>query len=187
MVFLYGKLWSRITLSFAIYFRDPFEIFFKNKSSVSSDELVNQQNYFVENNKLYRISILVNFIVNVKEVFININPGRAFPWKKVFFSPFLVIPMQEDYEADDEMGKLECGHFYHIDCIKQWLARKNICPICKTVAAAQQWDSPYLHHQYPRWFSDSCISRFPPLCIVLIFSASKTSLFGVVFWSFSIH
>ncbi|GFZ12235.1 RING/U-box superfamily protein [Actinidia rufa] len=45
---------------------------------------------------------------------------------------------QEDYEADDEMGKLECGHFYHIDCIKQWLARKNICPICKTVAAAQQ-------------------------------------------------
>ncbi|GFS32367.1 RING/U-box superfamily protein [Actinidia rufa] len=45
---------------------------------------------------------------------------------------------QEDYEGDDEMGKLECGHFYHIDCIKQWLAQKNICPICKTVAAAQQ-------------------------------------------------
>ncbi|KAL6973584.1 RING-type E3 ubiquitin transferase [Sarracenia purpurea var. burkii] len=45
---------------------------------------------------------------------------------------------QEDYEAEDEMGKLECGHFYHIHCIKQWLVQKNICPVCKTVAAAQQ-------------------------------------------------
>ncbi|KAI7986489.1 putative E3 ubiquitin-protein ligase RHG1A [Camellia lanceoleosa] len=44
---------------------------------------------------------------------------------------------QEDYEADDEMGKLECGHFYHIDCIKQWLVQKNTCPICKTAAASQ--------------------------------------------------
>ncbi|KAG8387995.1 hypothetical protein BUALT_Bualt02G0079000 [Buddleja alternifolia] len=42
---------------------------------------------------------------------------------------------QEEYEADDEMGKLKCGHFYHIDCIKQWLGHKNICPICKTAAA----------------------------------------------------
>ncbi|XP_052179311.1 uncharacterized protein LOC127792775 [Diospyros lotus] len=45
---------------------------------------------------------------------------------------------QEDYENDDEMGKLECGHFYHIHCIKQWLARKNTCPICKTAAASQK-------------------------------------------------
>ncbi|XP_059641144.1 uncharacterized protein LOC132283238 [Cornus florida] len=44
---------------------------------------------------------------------------------------------QEEYEADDEMGKLDCGHFYHIQCIKQWLAQKNICPICKTAAVAQ--------------------------------------------------
>ncbi|XP_010314223.1 ring finger domain-containing protein isoform X1 [Solanum lycopersicum] len=41
---------------------------------------------------------------------------------------------QEEYEADDEMGKLGCGHFYHIDCIKQWLMHKNNCPVCKSVA-----------------------------------------------------
>ncbi|XP_043695223.1 uncharacterized protein LOC122645887 [Telopea speciosissima] len=45
---------------------------------------------------------------------------------------------QEEYEADDEVGKLDCGHSYHICCIKQWLLRKNACPVCKTVARVQQ-------------------------------------------------
>ncbi|CAN1151644.1 Probable E3 ubiquitin-protein ligase RHG1A [Linum perenne] len=39
---------------------------------------------------------------------------------------------QEEYEGDDEVGKLECGHGFHIQCIKQWLAHKNNCPVCKT-------------------------------------------------------
>nr|XP_010906978.1 uncharacterized protein LOC105033766 [Elaeis guineensis] len=39
---------------------------------------------------------------------------------------------QEEYDANDEMGKLECGHSYHICCIKQWLSQKNACPVCKT-------------------------------------------------------
>ncbi|KAJ4961326.1 hypothetical protein NE237_021236 [Protea cynaroides] len=44
---------------------------------------------------------------------------------------------QEDYKADDEVGKLDCGHIYHICCIKQWLLQKNACPVCKSVAAVQ--------------------------------------------------
>lgn len=44
---------------------------------------------------------------------------------------------QEDYEEDDEIGRLDCGHFFHIDCVKQWLVRRNMCPICKTAAAPQ--------------------------------------------------
>ncbi|XP_022137196.1 uncharacterized protein LOC111008721 isoform X2 [Momordica charantia] len=44
---------------------------------------------------------------------------------------------QEDYEVDDEMGKLECGHSYHIHCIKQWLAQKNMCPVCKTAVVGR--------------------------------------------------
>ncbi|XP_020252057.1 probable E3 ubiquitin-protein ligase HIP1 [Asparagus officinalis] len=39
---------------------------------------------------------------------------------------------QEEYEANDEMGRLQCGHSYHTYCIKQWLLRKNTCPVCKT-------------------------------------------------------
>lgn len=42
-----------------------------------------------------------------------------------------LIIVQEEYEADDEMGKLDCGHSFHIQCIKQWLSQKNACPVCK--------------------------------------------------------
>ncbi|KAK6921223.1 Zinc finger, RING-type [Dillenia turbinata] len=45
---------------------------------------------------------------------------------------------QEEYETDDEVGKLDCGHGYHIHCIKQWLVQKNTCPVCKAAAAAQR-------------------------------------------------
>uniref|UniRef100_A0ACD5VS54 Uncharacterized protein n=1 Tax=Avena sativa TaxID=4498 RepID=A0ACD5VS54_AVESA len=39
---------------------------------------------------------------------------------------------QEEFEANDEMGRLHCGHSYHVYCIKQWLSQKNVCPVCKT-------------------------------------------------------
>ncbi|KAJ7975164.1 RING/U-box superfamily protein [Quillaja saponaria] len=38
---------------------------------------------------------------------------------------------QEEYEADDELGRLNCGHSYHIQCIRLWVAQKNFCPVCK--------------------------------------------------------
>ncbi|KAK9276827.1 hypothetical protein L1049_006364 [Liquidambar formosana] len=37
----------------------------------------------------------------------------------------------------DEVGKLECGHYYHINCIKQWLLQNKTCPVCKAAAAAE--------------------------------------------------
>lgn len=39
---------------------------------------------------------------------------------------------QEEYKEGEEMGVLECGHDFHSQCIKEWLKRKNLCPICKT-------------------------------------------------------
>ncbi|KAG8077614.1 hypothetical protein GUJ93_ZPchr0007g3910 [Zizania palustris] len=39
---------------------------------------------------------------------------------------------QEEFEANEEMGRLDCGHIYHVYCIKQWLSQKNVCPVCKT-------------------------------------------------------
>ncbi|EYU22274.1 hypothetical protein MIMGU_mgv11b022111mg [Erythranthe guttata] len=33
------------------------------------------------------------------------------------------------------IAKLEiCGHEYHVDCIKEWLQRKNLCPLCRGIA-----------------------------------------------------
>ncbi|KAG8086428.1 hypothetical protein GUJ93_ZPchr0010g10251 [Zizania palustris] len=44
------------------------------------------------------------------------------------------IICQEEYEAEELIGTLGCGHKYHATCIKKWLMVKNLCPICKTVA-----------------------------------------------------
>ncbi|GAV67747.1 zf-RING_2 domain-containing protein, partial [Cephalotus follicularis] len=38
---------------------------------------------------------------------------------------------QEDYADGEDLGKLDCGHDFHFNCIKQWLHQKNSCPICK--------------------------------------------------------
>eukprot|EP00256_Glycine_max_P038967 XP_006587489.1 E3 ubiquitin ligase BIG BROTHER-related isoform X2 [Glycine max] len=38
---------------------------------------------------------------------------------------------QEEYESDDELGRLKCDHSYHFQCIKHWLEHKNFCPVCK--------------------------------------------------------
>ncbi|KAJ7558326.1 hypothetical protein O6H91_04G033700 [Diphasiastrum complanatum] len=41
---------------------------------------------------------------------------------------------QEEYEEGDNLGYLDCGHSYHAICIKQWLVKKNQCPVCKASA-----------------------------------------------------
>ncbi|KAF7834616.1 Transcription factor GLABRA 3 [Senna tora] len=38
---------------------------------------------------------------------------------------------QEEYVADDDLGRLKCEHSFHFQCLKQWLALKNSCPVCK--------------------------------------------------------
>ncbi|XP_059292094.1 probable E3 ubiquitin-protein ligase RHG1A [Lycium ferocissimum] len=42
---------------------------------------------------------------------------------------------QEEYVIGDEIGRLECEHGYHVECVKNWLKLKNWCPICKAEAA----------------------------------------------------
>ncbi|XP_047261633.1 E3 ubiquitin-protein ligase RLIM isoform X2 [Capsicum annuum] len=45
---------------------------------------------------------------------------------------------QEEYVIGDEIGRLECEHGYHLECVKHWLSLKNWCPICKASAAPSQ-------------------------------------------------
>lgn len=36
-----------------------------------------------------------------------------------------------DFENGSECSKLECGHFFHRQCLEDWLKVKNTCPICR--------------------------------------------------------
>lgn len=46
---------------------------------------------------------------------------------------FCVI-CQSNYDDQESIGTLKCGHEYHADCVKKWLIMKNNCPICKSTA-----------------------------------------------------
>ncbi|EYU23094.1 hypothetical protein MIMGU_mgv11b020548mg, partial [Erythranthe guttata] len=37
-------------------------------------------------------------------------------------------------EHENIIATLNCGHVYHVECIKNWLRTKNECPICKARA-----------------------------------------------------
>uniref|UniRef100_M1A1W9 RING-type E3 ubiquitin transferase n=1 Tax=Solanum tuberosum TaxID=4113 RepID=M1A1W9_SOLTU len=38
---------------------------------------------------------------------------------------------QAEFEHEESIGTLRCGHEYHTGCIKQWLLRKKDCPMCR--------------------------------------------------------
>ncbi len=35
----------------------------------------------------------------------------------------------------EKIGDLSCNHRYHLDCLKEWLRRKNVCPLCNAQVA----------------------------------------------------
>ncbi|EOA33410.1 hypothetical protein CARUB_v10020494mg [Capsella rubella] len=73
----------------------------------------------------------VNTGLNEKQIKSCLRKVKPFRFDTPFEDRKCII-CQEEYEAKDEVGKLGCGHRFHIQCVKQWLARKNSCPICKT-------------------------------------------------------
>jgi hypothetical protein len=36
----------------------------------------------------------------------------------------------------DHIGELPCDHLFHVECLKMWLPRKNVCPLCQTKEVA---------------------------------------------------
>ena len=37
----------------------------------------------------------------------------------------------EDFNNNEKIIALNCGHNFHKKCIKKWLVRKNSCPLCQ--------------------------------------------------------
>jgi hypothetical protein len=36
-----------------------------------------------------------------------------------------------ELQSGDRVSDLPCGHDFHVDCLKDWLKRKNQCPLCQ--------------------------------------------------------
>nr|GEX48897.1 hypothetical protein [Tanacetum cinerariifolium] len=45
---------------------------------------------------------------------------------------------QTNYDNEEQIGVLDCGHEYHVECVKKWLTVKNTCPVCKSTGLADQ-------------------------------------------------
>lgn len=52
----------------------------------------------------------------------------------MYYKKFMMVELQEEYQVNEDLRKLGCGHSYHLSCIKQWLQQKNACPVCKLAA-----------------------------------------------------
>jgi hypothetical protein len=39
-----------------------------------------------------------------------------------------------EFEEGEELRQLKCSHFFHAECIDEWLGRVDICPLCKASA-----------------------------------------------------
>lgn len=35
-----------------------------------------------------------------------------------------------DYEQEDKLRRLACGHIFHVECVDEWLKRHKTCPLC---------------------------------------------------------
>ena len=40
-----------------------------------------------------------------------------------------------DYTPGEELRALSCGHYFHDECLRDWLSHRHTCPLC------QRWDS----------------------------------------------
>ena len=36
----------------------------------------------------------------------------------------------EDMTSNSNIVALECAHIYHEECIKKWLKKNSVCPVC---------------------------------------------------------
>ena len=46
-----------------------------------------------------------------------------------------------EIEDGDRVGDLPCGHIMHIHCLKTWIPRRNVCPLCRAENIATPRDS----------------------------------------------
>jgi len=51
-------------------------------------------------------------------------------------------------EEGDRIGALPCEHYFHVECLKEWLKRRNVCPLCMApnIASSRRHRQPQEAH-----------------------------------------
>lgn len=62
--------------------------------------------------------------------FININLYNFKTIINILNNSSCVICFDE-FKKDEELRILNCGHYYHIHCINEWIEKNPSCPICR--------------------------------------------------------
>ncbi|KAK1427273.1 hypothetical protein QVD17_15956 [Tagetes erecta] len=44
------------------------------------------------------------------------------------------VVCQVEFKSNERLGVLDCKHRFHSTCIRDWLMRQNVCPLCKCQA-----------------------------------------------------
>jgi len=50
----------------------------------------------------------------------------------------MCVICQSEFEANEEIKFIPCLHFFHKECIDEWMNRSCVCPICKSKIECQQ-------------------------------------------------
>lgn len=48
-----------------------------------------------------------------------------------------------DITNGDRVGVLPCKHLFHSDCLKEWIKRRNVCPLCQAPDIAEERPPPH--------------------------------------------
>ena len=87
----------------------------------------------IEENNLWK-KRLIPIIVPLPWNYLEITPFGSIITLKPITNQCVCTICQEGYNTTSRISSLACTHFYHEDCIQQWLASHCcLCPLCNYV------------------------------------------------------
>ena len=132
-----------------------------NYDNPSDDNINNNTQMYIinyKNNNLFSLFILIFFIFSCVNVCKTINDQRIYRLNQININERIhrnQIPQKyiikikeyklnedleesdncsiclENYNKDNIINVLKCGHKYHKDCIDYWINDNNNCPLCR--------------------------------------------------------
>lgn len=106
---------------------------FVDEVAVMSDSIVSYEDLLEMEEQMGRVNVGLSeetISKNLKTSIANVDHSK----EKEEDQGEICVVCQREYEGNETVATLHCGHCYHANCIKEWLLHKNVCPICKSTA-----------------------------------------------------